>query len=90
MVFGLLLSVARLVSVSLYSYYFTITVQGSTVNMNILAPIYEGTADAIPVPHQRLAFTLWIGMLLSVASPFISILFISWPLSEAFLKFIHV
>ncbi|XP_065887478.1 major facilitator superfamily domain-containing protein 1-like [Dysidea avara] len=53
MVFGLLLSVARL---------------GSTVNMNILAPIYEGTASTFPEPHQRLAFTLWIGVFFCVLS----------------------
>ena len=40
--------------------------QGSTVNMNILAPIYEGTASTIPEPHDRLAFTLWIGMSLNI------------------------
>ena len=32
--------------------------------MNTLAPIYDGTQNAIPNPNQRLAFTLWIGMLM--------------------------
>lgn len=53
MVFGLLLSVARL---------------GSTVNMNTLAPIYDATQDTIPNPNQRLAFTLWIGVFFCLLS----------------------
>jgi len=63
MVFGLLLSVARLVSRYTIHHEFTVHSQGSTVNMNSLGPIYDLTQDSIPQPNQRLAFTLWIGML---------------------------
>lgn len=53
MVFGLLLSVARL---------------GSTVNMNMLGPIYDATQDSITNRNQRLAFTLWIGVFFCLLS----------------------